>query len=120
MSTAVQGSWQRFWFRGASCQVQAAEIPTPAWPVMCGLSELQLLVIRLGMKRVRPLNCRGISYSLRPQQISYVLPGKDYTPEDLQSIFLQANAQAADHTLMETAWEVVQACQNPPYKCNTD
>ena len=59
---------------------------------------------------MQPLKCRGISYSLRPQQISYVLPGKDYTREDLQSISLQADAHAADHTLMETAWEVVQAC----------
>ena len=75
---------------------------------MWSLFELQLLLFWLGIKCVRPLTCRGISYSLRPQQISYVLPGKDYTLEDLQSIFLQADAHAADHTLMETAWEVCQ------------
>ena len=48
--------------------------------------------------------CRGNSYSLRPQQIMYVLPGANFTEEDLRAIHSQAEADA-DLQLLETAWE---------------
>lgn len=51
-------------------------------------------------------HCRGNSHSLRPQQIVYVLPGKDYTTEDMEAIVQQASETAAVPNLMEDAWEV--------------
>lgn len=52
------------------------------------------------------LLCRGIRHSLRPQQIVYVLPGKEYTTEDMQAIHQSAGESASDTSLMEAAWEV--------------
>lgn len=52
------------------------------------------------------LICRGHVHSLRPQQIAYILPGKEYKPSDLQRIYELANAQASDSSIMQDAWEV--------------
>lgn len=49
---------------------------------------------------------RGTVYSLRPQQLAYILPGKGYTQEDLQSIATAAQTACSDDKLMELAWEV--------------
>lgn len=54
----------------------------------------------------RLLCCRGISYSLRPTQIAFVLPGRGYTDEDLQAVSAAAQAACSDEKLMELAWEV--------------
>ena len=48
--------------------------------------------------------CRGTVTSLRPQQITYVLPGL-YKPEQLQDIDKQAQ-QHASPELLQLAWEV--------------
>ncbi len=49
---------------------------------------------------------RGVTYSLRPSQIAYMLPGGGYTEEDLRAIAAAADAACADGKLMELAWEV--------------
>ena len=51
------------------------------------------------------LLCRGMTYSLRPQQIVYVLPGTGYTEKDLHAMYEQAQVNT-DTSLLETAWEV--------------
>ena len=48
---------------------------------------------------------RGNSHSLKPQQIAYLLPGKDYEDADLQQIHTQAEDEA-DVALLADAWEV--------------
>ncbi|KAK9805847.1 hypothetical protein WJX73_007247 [Symbiochloris irregularis] len=54
-------------------------------------------------------DCRGTVASLRPQQITYVLPGL-YKPEQLQDIDQQAQ-QDANAELLQLAWEVSEETQ---------
>lgn len=49
---------------------------------------------------------RGITYSLRPTQIAYVLPGSGYVETDLHSVSEAADKACSDEKLMELAWEV--------------
>ena len=49
--------------------------------------------------------CRGHSYSLKPQQITYMLPGQAYEEADLQQIHTKA-LDEADVALLADAWEV--------------
>ena len=51
--------------------------------------------------------CRGVTYSLRPSQIAYVLPGGGYREEDLRTISAAAEAAITDAKLMELAWQVL-------------
>lgn len=45
-------------------------------------------------------------YSLKPQQITYVVPGAGYDEEHMASISAAAEAEA-NSGLLETAWEVM-------------
>jgi hypothetical protein len=47
-----------------------------------------------------------MTYSLRPTQIAYVLPGAGYKEEDLHSVAEAADEACSDDKLMELAWEV--------------
>ena len=49
---------------------------------------------------------RGQTYSLRPQQMVYVLPGESYKEVDLHEIHDQA-LKDADVALLADAWEVI-------------
>ena len=53
---------------------------------------------------------RGVTYSLRPSQIAYVLPGGGYDEEGLRATSQAAEALCGDGRLMELAWEV---CSRP-------
>ncbi|KAK9915314.1 hypothetical protein WJX75_007493 [Coccomyxa subellipsoidea] len=68
---------------------------------------LALLLKKDGKRNWTAVDTRGTVYSLRPQQLAYILPGKGYTQEDLQSIATAAQAACSDEKLMELAWEVV-------------
>ena len=57
---------------------------------------------------------RAISHSLRPQQVSYVLPGYGYKEADLRHINQQA-LSSMDFDLLELAWEVSISTLCPKY-----
>lgn len=48
---------------------------------------------------------RGVEFSVRPSQISYVLPGGSYRQQDLQQVHEEA-AASMDAELLPMAWEV--------------
>ena len=49
---------------------------------------------------------RGLSFSLRPQQITFVLPGSGYKQADLHHVEQEAES-SMDSDLLEMAWEVL-------------
>ncbi len=49
---------------------------------------------------------RGTVHSLRPREIAFVLPGNEYTQDDLHHIQQLAESKAEDKSLMQDAWEV--------------
>lgn len=55
--------------------------------------------------------CRGVTYSLRPQQIAYVLPGMGYKVADLEAIDEQAHS-ILDEELLQMAWDVSGTLSN--------
>ena len=67
--------------------------------MLCGQQLGQLHVDSL------PCVCRKNSFSLRPQQLNFFLPGQNYTEEDLMMVQRRAE-EDADQSLLELAWEV--------------
>lgn len=68
--------------------------------------ELALLQRPNGKSNWFVTDVRGHTYSLRPQQMVYTLPGRNYTEVDLNRIYEQALTDA-DASLLEDAWEMV-------------
>ena len=63
-------------------------------------------------------------YSLRPSQMSYILPGRDFTQEDLETVLSESSRHVSDgnDALMMAAWEVAPSLSPPkppvlPSKC---
>jgi len=52
------------------------------------------------------VHCSGRTYSLRPTEVSYVLPGGRYETKDVEAISAAADEACQDEKLMELAWEV--------------
>lgn len=50
--------------------------------------------------------CSGRTYSLRPTEVSYILPGGGYESKDVGAISEAADAACKDDKLMGLAWEV--------------
>ena len=78
----------------------------PAGERVCGMP----LSCHNAHQHAVPLYCRGHAYSLKPQQIMYLLPGQAYEEADLQQIHTSAISDA-DVALLADAWEVTtQPC----------
>ena len=75
----------------------------------------QIQTSRGECRRENECACRGHTYSLRPQQMVYTLPGRNYTEVDLNRIHEQALTDA-DASLLEDAWEV--SSSNLQLQCN--
>ena len=61
------------------------------------------------MKAVSPCHCRKNTFSLKPAQLNFFLPGAGYTEDDLLRVQRLAD-DSADQSLLELAWEV---CMQP-------
>ena len=58
------------------------------------------------------VSCRGVSHSLRPQQILFVLPGSGYKESDLQTVEQEA-LRSMSPDLLQDAWEVSLGSARP-------